>query len=267
VPRVRLSDGTRIHCLRRFEALALDEHVDGYLRHGIEVGPGSVVFDVGANIGLFALRLLQRLGREVTVVAFEPAPPIFEVLERNVGPVAHDRVFLERRGLSREHGEAELTYFPNGPALSTMHPEVWRDRGEELEAAVRGGARHAPTGMRWGAMLPRRVLAGIARRLVGRAERFDCELTTVSAVMRERGLDSIDLLKVDVEGAELDVLRGIDAADWPRVHQVVTEVHDTGGRLAEVTELLRTHGLTQLVTDQDPAFAGTSLHNVYARRP
>ena len=44
-------------------------------------------------------------------------------------------------------------------------------------------------------------------------------MTTVSALMAQHDLDRIDLLKIDVEGAELDVLRGIRPEDWPRIHQ------------------------------------------------
>ncbi len=32
----------------------------------------------------------------------------------------------------------------------------------------------------------------------------------------------VSLLKIDVEGSEADVLRGVDEADWPRIHQVMS---------------------------------------------
>ena len=48
------------------------------------------------------------------------------------------------------------------------------------------------------------------------SERFSCELRTLSEVIAAEGIACIDLLKVDVEKSELDVLLGVEAADWAR---------------------------------------------------
>ena len=45
-------------------------------------------------------------------------------------------------------------------------------------------------------------------------------MCTVSDLIRNHGLARIDLLKIDVEGAELDVLRGIAHKDWQLIRQV-----------------------------------------------
>ncbi|CAM9987276.1 unnamed protein product [Ectocarpus fasciculatus] len=60
--------------------------------------------------------------------------------------------------------------------------------------------------------------------------------------MADLGVDKIDLLKIDVEGAELDVLLGIEQQDWPKIKQVVAEVHPVGDRVTRIRELLRRHG-------------------------
>ncbi len=39
-------------------------------------------------------------------------------------------------------------------------------------------------------------------------------------------ISRVDVLKVDVEGAELKVLQGLSAADWRKVQQVVLEVEN-----------------------------------------
>ena len=63
--------------------------------------------------------------------------------------------------------------------------------------------------------------------------------------------EAVDLLKVDVEGEELNVLRGLDDEAWTRVRQVVLEVHDVDGRVAAVEALLASRGFETRVEDDD----------------
>ena len=56
-----------------------------YLRHGIRVGEGDVVLDVGANVGVSAALFASECGAGV-VHCFEPAAPLFELLRENVAP-------------------------------------------------------------------------------------------------------------------------------------------------------------------------------------
>ena len=75
----------------------------------------------------------------------------------------------------------------------------------------------------------------------------------------------MDLLKIDVERAELAALSGIAMSDWPKIQQVVLEVHDLAGRLAAVKGLLKEKaGLQLTAVEQDSALQGTTLYNVYA---
>jgi len=61
-------------------------------------------------------------------------------------------------------------------------------------------------------------------------------------------VDYIDLLKLDVQRAELDVLRGIDPPDWEKIGQVLMFIirHSsaalTQARVEEVSVVLKTHG-------------------------
>jgi hypothetical protein len=91
-------------------------------------------------------------------------------------------------------------------------------------------------------------------------------LYTVSQLMSDQALTHVDLLKIDCEGAELAVLIGVQEADWPRIEQVVAEVHDRNGRLDQITDLLRRNGLTQIHIEHEEGFENTNLYNVYATR-
>jgi non-ribosomal peptide synthase protein (TIGR01720 family) len=103
----------------------------------------------------------------------------------------------------------------------------------------------------------------IAERLT--SESFTCQLKTLSQVMRDEAVTKIDLLKIDVEKGELEVLAGIDVDDWPKIDQIVMEVHDLDDRVRKVTELLSRHGF-QINVQQDAMLEQTNLYNLYARR-
>jgi FkbM family methyltransferase len=261
----RLADGTRVHCLVRSEALVLDHHVHGYLAHGITIREGDVVFDVGANIGLFGVRAVQRQPG-VRVFAFEPVPPIFQALRRNAEAFGDGRLIAVECGLSSEAGEIEIDYYPNSPALSTAHADFWDARPEALRAAVRGNVEHAPPELWYARLVPRALSGLIAWNLRRGRRRMRCRLSTVSRVLRERGLDRVDLLKIDCEGAELDVLLGIEEADWPRIGSLVVEVADVDGRLATIRELLARHGLGRVTVERERGFEDTPMVNVFATR-
>ena len=100
-----------------------------------------------------------------------------------------------------------------------------------------------------------------------RRTRVECEVTTLSAMLREHRLDVVDLVKIDVEGAEWDVIRGIDDADWPRLRQLALEVHDVDGRVERIRGLLQSKGYRVTV---EPAEWETlrllGMHNVFATR-
>lgn len=101
-------------------------------------------------------------------------------------------------------------------------------------------------------------------------------VVTVSTLMRLQGIDSVDLMKVDVEGAELDVLRGIRQEDWSKIKQIVMEVHDVQGRLQAACEVLQQQGYTVHTEAQGTSTVrgyrmtiprSLALHYVYATRP
>ena len=61
-----------------------------YERHGVDrsIRPGSIVVDVGANVGLFSLRCAEEGAR---VVALEPSPDAYLCLEENVKRLRRDQ--------------------------------------------------------------------------------------------------------------------------------------------------------------------------------
>src|SRR5262249_40251000 len=97
------------------------------------------------------------------------------------------------------------------------------------------------------------------------SETFNCRLRTISEVIEAEGIEQIDLLKIDVEKSEQDVLAGINEKDWPKIKQIVVEVHDLEGRLEKLTNLLIEKGYL-LAIDQDNSQKNTQLYNIYATK-
>ncbi|HEV2860061.1 MAG TPA: amino acid adenylation domain-containing protein [Pyrinomonadaceae bacterium] len=250
----RLPNGLKVLYLNRNEAEVIYREVfeeQTYLRHGVRLADGDCVFDVGANIGLFTL-FVHHQCRPRKVYSFEPVPTTFDVLKSNAALYGLGAE-LFNCGLSKSNGTAPVTFYPRMSSMSGFYA----DSGED-ERITRSFLSNQDD-----------LLARHADELLdGRfgAVSFDCQLRTLSDVIAEHSVERIDLLKIDVERSELDVLDGLREEDWPKVRQVVVEVHDEGGRLAQVTSLLRRHGFEPVV-EQDAYLADTGLYNIYAVRP
>ncbi|HEX8904980.1 MAG TPA: amino acid adenylation domain-containing protein, partial [Longimicrobiaceae bacterium] len=253
-----LPDGTPVVSLNPHETRFLYEEIferGAYLGTGADLPPDACVFDVGANIGMFTLSVARRCPR-ARVFAFEPIPPVAEALRLNAALHGGDVHVLEC-GLAEAEGQAEFTFYPNASVLSGRHAAVEEER-EVVKAYLLNQDGDAPEGVEpdLDALLDYRLST----------QQFACRLRTLSSVIREEGVERIDLLKVDVEKSELEVLAGLEDGDWEKVRTVALEVHDTDGRLARVRALLESRGF-RVETSQETTLAGTCLYEVLARRP
>jgi non-ribosomal peptide synthase protein (TIGR01720 family)/FkbM family methyltransferase len=237
-----------------------ERHV--YARHGITFVADACVFDVGAHIGMFTLFVSQQCpqGR---IYAFEPIPETFRRLERNVQQCSAT-VMLMPIGLGQLAQEREFVYYEK---LSVMTRQREYDRQGLAQQRIKQQLRNEAAMSRVGA---RELLDDIDELLEQRsATRHETAmLRRLSDVMREENIERIDLLKIDVEGAELDVLRGIDEKDWPCIDQIVMEVEDAiggVGPLRQVQTLLMNHGY-DVIADADDVQADTGLYHVYGWR-
>ncbi|HEV3052052.1 MAG TPA: amino acid adenylation domain-containing protein, partial [Longimicrobium sp.] len=222
-----------------------------YLRHGVALGDGACVFDVGANIGLFTL-FAGTLRPGVTVYAFEPIPPVFQALQTNARIHGVDaRLF--NCGVGSTAGTETFTFYPHASVLSGR--QVDEDEARSVVRSFVLNERDSGAEGMEGALLEEMLEARLDTQQV------TCEIRTLSQVIREQGVERIDLLKVDVEGGEYDVLTGIDEEHWDRISQVVAEAHDHD--LERVTALLARHGFT-VAAEQEHGLEGTGLHALYA---
>ncbi|HEU5077332.1 MAG TPA: FkbM family methyltransferase [Polyangiaceae bacterium] len=228
-----------------------------YVRFGIELDNDSCVFDVGANIGMFSLFVGSHWPK-ARLFAFEPAPPLHALLQSNLANNGVSATVL-MRGVSDHAGKARFTFYPASSGMSSFYPDLEEEK-RALRVILENQLRLGMDGMK---ELMEYSQELVDQRLV--SETFDCDLCTLSEVIAETKVERIDLLKVDVQKAELEVLRGIGDADWPKIQQVVAEVHDIQGRVSEMTRLLGARGFITKV-HQDELYRGSNTYNLYARR-
>jgi phthiocerol/phenolphthiocerol synthesis type-I polyketide synthase E len=258
--RQMLPNGLSVLCqskveLRHFYSDIFEHRV--YAKNGITLAPGATVLDVGANIGMFSM-FAQETFHGVRVFAFEPAPPLFAILSENVARYGGS-VRCFNLGMAREPGEAILTFYPNSSGMSSLYP----DEAEERQTLVSLLENEARQGVAEVQNLLPYLDDYLAVRLT--AEQLPCRLTTVSAFLAEQGIAAVDLLKVDVQKAEWEILLGIGEGDWPKIAQVVMEVHDLGGRVARVEAHLAARGF-RVVVEQDDLYVGSGIYNLYGLR-
>jgi FkbM family methyltransferase len=265
----RLSSGQVVHCFNQTDADLVHDEIfvqDVYRRHGVQVGPGDCIVDVGANIGMLLL-FLQHLGITATVVAVEPIPEIFEMLRRNAEQCPNLKVHLINVGLSRQEGEATFTFYPRLSCNSALYPDDSHAEQEWHRSYILQRFREHPNRAARFLLqlLPYQLrcwLAERVRRYYYQAQPVRCKLTTLSSVLAAEGVNRIDLLKVDVERSERDVFAGLQESDWPKIRQAVVEIH-TAADVPEIEGLFRAHGF-RLVIEENVAFSNRFM--LYAVR-
>lgn len=173
------------------------------------------VLDLGANTGLTSV-LFSALAPRARVVAVEPLPHNLAVLLANAGEPWHRPWQVVPAAISGETGEADF-YWSGWYSSGTLHADI---------AGTRQGNPHRQEHRQ--AMRPIRVAT-----------------TTVQDLVDELGISDIDLVKVDIEGAEEKLFAG-DPAWLHRTRCVAIDVHDRYIDGNSVREQLRLAGFRQV---------------------
>ncbi|HUZ23602.1 MAG TPA: FkbM family methyltransferase [Streptosporangiaceae bacterium] len=244
---VEFDDGLKVFASSSMEARFIyDEIFRLGCYDGIRLPPQPLVIDVGANIGMFALFVKLRYP-DAEILAFEPAPESANIFRQNMGLHGLDGVQVAEIALgSSQERAAPFTYYPAIPGNSTRYP------------GQKGPAKAA---------LSKIYSARVAERLYKGSD-ITVPVERLSAFLSAGR--PVDLLKIDVEGSEVDVLRGIDPEHWPLIRQAVIEVEveleEDGRRLDSVCDLLRAHGLDPSV-GPEPEEGAAPTRIVHATRP
>jgi FkbM family methyltransferase len=132
---------------------------------------GMTVFDIGANQGLCTILAAARVGSEGKVIAFEPAPTECRKLRANLRLNRCQNVIVEPMALGSREGVTDFH-------LCLDHQGSF--------SSIR---RQAPD-------------------VTARTELIKVPITTLDCYIQRAPTPSLHLMKIDAEGAELDILKG-----------------------------------------------------------
>jgi FkbM family methyltransferase len=105
---------------------------DNYCIERIE-GRLACVVDVGAQIGLFSLKMAPRAER---ILTFEPEPENFKLLSRNLSGLRHQHVETFNKAVANRAGTLRLYVTPDNPGAHTAFPAETSavEKYQEVEA-------------------------------------------------------------------------------------------------------------------------------------
>ena len=171
-----------------YEMFYCNQHTDSgcdYERNGCQIQQGDVVVDIGGNMGIFARRAWERGASKI--ISFEPQAKTYECYMMNAKPGME----CHNMGISDASGELELTYgeSDNNTGGGSMYAD-YEARGIEIK-----------------------------HREICKVETLDYFFTNSPSFSK------VDFLKIDCEGAEGAVLRGISDENLSKFRCIGMELH------------------------------------------
>ena len=157
---------------------------DVYTPAPLRIRETDTVVDIGANVGVFSVYAGVRATKG-RVIAFEPIPQSFALLQANIRGNHLDHVECVNKAIAAASGERRLTVTPI-PTRSSLY----------------GGPPNQPV-----------------------AESIPIRTLSLASILDTYGLSRIDFLKMDCEGAEYEILLSASQDVMDRISSISMEYH------------------------------------------
>jgi len=128
----------------------------------------GVFIDIGANFGRYTIMMARKLKEKGTVVSIEPEAHTIKLLKQNVSINKLTNVFVVGKGCSSRNGKE--TFY--------------------LEGTIYSGGTHS------------------LKKEAHHVGKITIDVETLDSIVSRLKIKRVDLIKIDVEGSEVDVLKG-----------------------------------------------------------
>jgi FkbM family methyltransferase len=161
--------------------------IDELLNHIPEV---PTVVDVGGNVGYFSF-LIASKRKKAKVFAYEPMPDNIKIFQSNIArnKDLQERIKLQQKAVTGTDQASVSLFFDDkdhNTVIASVYPEFSDANKKEIHM----------------------------------------EAVSLSRIIEENELNTIDLLKMDCEGSEYPILYESPAGIWPLIHCLAIEVHE-----------------------------------------
>jgi FkbM family methyltransferase len=159
-----------------------------------ELKPGDTFYDIGANVGFVTILAAKLVGPQGRVIAFEPVPENVAAIRENLSLNGIDWAEVHETAISRRSGSANLIV-------------------SDVSAFSRLASVSVPTGARG---------------------HIEVRVDSIDEFLAAGSAPAPDFVKIDVEGAELEVIDGMRETLARHRPVVMCEVHDCNAQYAEL---------------------------------
>ena len=175
----------------------------------IDIRNSDVVFDIGANIGVFTSYALSQNVKKI--YSFEPIKCAYNGLQDTFKN--DDRVVPINKAIDIKSGKRNIFTIKNKSTISSFYNKQKDNENIFYEEEI--------------------------------------ETITLDDFIEKNNIKKIDLFKIDVEGAEYEILNKMDNKIWNIIDKMIIEFHmNTNGEIYKIIDKLKQYGFIYKVKKQ-----------------
>lgn len=185
-----------------FRFLSTLKEVESIIFHSIYDGnrqyqKGDIVVDAGARIGTYSAKISDAVGEEGRIIAIEPEPRSFACLRKNIKANQLNNVTAIQKLLWSRTEQRDFYLSENAASHSAYRDAFYNPTGETIRV----------------------------------------ETDTLDNILEILGVASVDFIKMDIEGSEIEALGGMENTLVSNLQLAIAAYHPIEGTLSH-TEII-----------------------------